>query len=135
MFWLLPFLTYHMAITRLRNIAEHALVPDNDDAFRSSRTTNANWLARLLIAPYWVNYHVAHHLIMHVPCYRLPRFHRYLVDQGYGARMETAPGYFDVLRRAASRPDDEDHPGEIVHDGRNRLKGNFSEGFQQSPAA
>ena len=132
MFWLLPFLTYHMAITRLRNIAEHAIVPDNDDPFRNARTTKTNLLSRLLIAPYWVNYHVEHHLIMHVPCWHLPLMHKTLLADGYGARMETAPGYIDVLRRATSRPDDEDKPGELVHDGRNRLKGNFSEGFTET---
>ena len=106
MFWLLPFLTYHMAITRLRNIAEHAIVPDNNDAFRSSRTTGVTWLDRLVIAPYWVNYHVEHHLIMHVPCYRLPLFHKYLKQEGLEPRMETAKSYWEVLRRATSRPDD-----------------------------
>ena len=49
--WLLPFFTYHMAITRIRNIAEHALVPDNDDPFRNARTTKAGWLARIFLAP------------------------------------------------------------------------------------
>ena len=132
MFWLLPFLTYHMAITRLRNIAEHAIVPDNNDPFRNARTTKTNFLSRLLIAPYWVNYHVEHHLIMHVPCWHLPLLHKTLLADGYGNRMEMAPGYIDVLRRATSRPDDEDRPGEIVHDGRNRLKGNFSEGFSET---
>jgi len=132
MFWLLPFLTYHMAITRLRNIAEHAIVPDNNDPFRNARTTKTNFLSRLLIAPYWVNYHVEHHLLMHVPCWHLPLMHKTLLADGYGDRMETAPSYIDVLRRATSRPDDEDRPGEIVHDGRNRLKGNFSEGFSET---
>ena len=132
MFWLLPFLTYHMAITRLRNIAEHAIVPDNNDPFRNARTTKTNFLSRLLIAPYWVNYHVEHHLIMHVPCWHLPLMHKTLIAEGYGDRMELASGYFDVLRRATSRPNDQDTPGEIVHDGRNRLKGNFSEGFSET---
>jgi fatty acid desaturase len=132
MFWLLPFLTYHMAITRLRNIAEHAIVPDNNDPFRNARTTKTNWLSRLLIAPYWVNYHVEHHLIMHVPCWHLPLMHKTLMATGYGDKMEMASGYIDVLRRASSRPDDEDTPGEIVHDGRNRVKGNFTEGFSET---
>ncbi|MBT5518763.1 MAG: fatty acid desaturase family protein [Rhodobiaceae bacterium] len=134
-FWLLPFLTYHMAITRLRNIAEHAIVPDNDDPFRSSRTTRANGLARIFIAPYWVNYHVEHHLLMHVPCYRLPLFEKTLAAAGLAEKRETAPGYFNVLRRATSRSDSEDGPGDIVHNGRNRLKGNFTDGFSQDPAA
>src|SRR5215472_3807434 len=58
MFWVLPNITWHMVITRVRNIAEHAVVPDNDDVLRSSRTTYATWLERALVAPYWVNYHV-----------------------------------------------------------------------------
>ncbi len=131
LFWVLPFLTYHMAITRLRNIAEHAIVPDNNDPFRNARTTRAGWLARIFIAPYFVNYHVEHHLIMHVPCWRLPLMHKTLLADGYGERMEVSPSYLDVLRRATSRPDDEDKPGDIVHDGRNRLKGNFTEGFSE----
>ncbi len=131
MFWVLPFLTYHMAITRLRNIAEHAIVPDNNDPFRNARTTHAGWLARIFIAPYFVNYHVEHHLIMHVPCWRLPLMHKTLLAEGYGERIELSPSYLDVLRRATSRPDDEDKPGNIVHDGRNRLKGNFTEGFSE----
>ncbi len=133
MFWLLPFMTYHMMITRLRNIAEHALVPDNNDAFRSSRTTKTNWFTRLFIAPYWVNYHVEHHLLMHVPCYRLPLLQKTLIAAGLGERMETASGYFDVLKRASARPNEEDEAGDIVHNGRARVKGNFSEGFSDTP--
>jgi fatty acid desaturase len=33
--WLLPMATWYQAITRVRNIAEHAMVPDNDDDFRA----------------------------------------------------------------------------------------------------
>src|ERR1043166_8596440 len=39
MFWLLPLLTWQQVITRIRNIAEHAVVPDNDDVLRNARTT------------------------------------------------------------------------------------------------
>ncbi len=133
MFWLLPFMTYHMAITRLRNIAEHAVVPNDNDPFRNARTTKTNFLTRLFFAPYWVNYHVEHHLLMYVPCYRLPRLHKTLLANGLGPRMELAKGYVDVLRRACSRPDHEDKPGDMVHDGRKRLAGNFSEGFSNTP--
>jgi fatty acid desaturase len=135
LFWVLPLLTYHMAITRLRNIAEHAVVPDNDDPFRNARTTKAGPLARLLLAPYWVNYHVEHHLLMHVPCYRLPLFHKALMAGGHGDKMEIADNYLDVLRAACSRPDDEDKPGNLVHNGRRRVSGNFTDGFNHPPAA
>ena len=70
---------------------------------------------------------------MHVPCYRLPMFSRYLKKVGLAERRETAKSYWEVLRRATSRPDDEDGPGTIVHDGRKRLKGTFTDGFSETP--
>lgn len=101
--WALPFFIWFPLITRIRNIAEHAVVPDNDDPFRHARTTKANLLWRACVAPYWVNYHVEHHLLMYVPCYNLPRFHRLLMDKGFGTRMEIQPDYPTVLRLATSR--------------------------------
>ncbi|NER03777.1 MAG: hypothetical protein F6K17_14705, partial [Okeania sp. SIO3C4] len=37
--WLLPLATWNQLVTRLRNIAEHAVVPDNEDPMRHARTT------------------------------------------------------------------------------------------------
>ena len=71
-----------MVITRIRNIAEHAVVPDSADPLRNTRTTHANFLERLFIAPYYVNYHLEHHLLFYVPCYNLPRVHRILSAAG-----------------------------------------------------
>lgn len=113
--WVLPFFMWFPLITRIRNIAEHAVVPDNDDPFRNARTTKANWPWRATVAPYWVNYHVEHHLLMWVPCYNLPTFHALLLKKGFGPKMELQPSYFAVLRlatskaiEAASRDDDGD---------------------------
>ncbi len=100
--WLLPLATWYQLVTRIRNIAEHAVVPDNDDPLRNTRTTLANPVERLFIAPYWVNYHLEHHLFMFVPCWRLPAAHRLLVEGGQGSRMEIQRGYRAVLRLAAS---------------------------------
>lgn len=133
MLWLVPFLTWHQAVTRIRNIAEHAMVPDNDDPFRNARTTRTGPLTRLFLAPNWVNYHVEHHLFMWVPCYRLPKLHRYLIENGHGDRMEIRNSYFEVLRMATSRPDDEDRPGELVHNARKRrVAGIVTEGFKET---
>ena len=101
--WVVPYFTWFPMVTRIRNIAEHAMVPDNDDPFRNARTTEANVFWRALVAPYWVNYHVEHHLIMYIPCYRLARFHQLLLAKGYGDMMELKPGYLPVLRLATSR--------------------------------
>jgi len=124
--WVLPFFTYHMAITRIRNIAEHAIVPDNDDPFRNARTTKAGLLARTFIAPYWVNYHVAHHLIMHIPAFQLPKLHDKLIDAGYGPRMEIAESYIDIIKRATGLNDDTLAPPKTK---KPRLKGTMTDGF------
>jgi fatty acid desaturase len=112
--WLLPLLTWMMVITRIRNIAEHAVVPDSGDPLRNTRTTRAGFLTRLFIAPYYVNYHLEHHLLFFVPCYNLPRMHAILSRGPHAVRMEVQPGYAAVLRMATAKPADQDRPGEFV---------------------
>ncbi len=103
--WLVPRATWFQLVTRIRNIAEHALVAkDEPDPLRHARTTRASLLERALIAPYYVNYHCEHHMVMHVPCWSLPRAHRLLTRDGVLARMETAPGYLHVLRAVTQTP-------------------------------
>jgi fatty acid desaturase len=121
--WLLPLLTWQMVITRIRNIAEHAVVPDSNDPLRNTRTTRANFLERLFIAPYYVNYHLEHHLLFYVPCYNLPRVHRILSESRYADRMEVQPNYAAVLRLATARPDHEDRPGNLVSGARRARAG------------
>ena len=102
--WLLPMATWFPLVTRLRNIAEHALT-SGDDPFHQARTTRANFLERLLVAPYWVNYHLEHHLFMHLPCYRLKEAHELLKTKGYTEQMEVQPGYLRVLDLASAKPE------------------------------
>lgn len=100
--WLLPMATWLPMVTRIRNIAEHALVGrDQPDPLRQARTTQANLIERALLAPYWVNYHLEHHLFTQVPCWKLPQAHALLQQRGVTARMEVQPGYAAVLRLAA----------------------------------
>jgi len=101
--WVVPQLTWYRLAVRLRAIAEHAMVPDDGDPLRNARTTAAGPIARALVAPYWMNYHLEHHLLVFVPCWRLRDAHALLVARGFGARMELAAGYWDVVRRATAR--------------------------------
>ena len=96
--WLLPAATWHMLVVRLRNIAEHGGMTRDNDPWRVARTTQANWLSRAFIAPYYVNYHAEHHLFMWTPCYRLPVIHRALRERGLldAHAMPVAPGYSAV---------------------------------------
>lgn len=100
--WIVPLATWNPLVTRLRNIAEHACVGNDIDPWRVARTTLANPIERLFIAPYWVNYHSEHHLFMYVPCYRLKRVHEALAAKGETSRMHVARGYLPVLREAAA---------------------------------
>ncbi len=101
--WLLPMATWLALITRLRNISEHALVAQNEpDPLRHARTTHANLLERLFLAPYWVNYHCEHHMFTQIACWKLPQAHRILARQGVTSRMETQPGYLTMLKLASA---------------------------------
>lgn len=101
--WLLPMATWLPLVSRIRNIAEHALVAqDEADPLRQARTTRTRWIERALIAPYWVNYHAEHHLFTQIPCWNLPEAHALLSQQPVAGRMLTQPGYLRLLRLATS---------------------------------
>lgn len=101
--WLVALATSFQLALRIRNIAEHACTSTGStDPFSHARTTAASLTERALVAPYWVNYHAEHHLVMGVPCYRLPRVHALLLERGYGTRMTLADGYASVMRQVVS---------------------------------
>ena len=121
--WLLPLITWNMVITRIRNIAEHAVVPDSNDPLRNTRTTKASLLERAFIAPYYVNYHLEHHLLFYVPCYNLPKLHEILMRGPYAGHMEVQLGYRRVMEMATAKPASEDQPGVIVNNARRARDG------------
>lgn len=132
--WVLPLLTWFMVITRIRNIAEHAVVPDDRDPFRNTRTTRAGWIERALVAPYYVNYHLEHHLLFYVPCHALPALHRILMAGPHAARMEVRDGYRAVMRMACAKPDAVDARGALVNHARRRRAGTSTVADDQAGA-
>lgn len=102
-FWLLPYLTWFQFVLRVRNIAEHGATEQSENPLQNVRTTRAGPLARLLVAPYWVNYHLEHHMVMHVPCWQLRRMHALLLQKGLGEQMRIAKGYGQALAEAGWR--------------------------------
>ncbi len=85
--WPLPMLTALQPVLRLRAICEHGAPRGTDSpltAARSNRTSGSatNWLARALLFPHHVNYHLEHHLYPAVPHYNLPKLHALLVQKG-----------------------------------------------------
>lgn len=103
-FWLLPLLTWFQLVLRVRNIAEHGAVEASENPLQNVRTTQAGALMRLFVAPYFVNFHLEHHLVMHVPCHNLPRLHALMLDKGFGPEMRIGRTYWEVLRQASARP-------------------------------
>ena len=87
--WIGAFMTTYMVIVRIRQVAEHAAVPDlyDPDPRKNTRTTIPRWWEKLLFAPNQVNYHMEHHFMASVPCYRLRELHQLLVSRG--AYMDT----------------------------------------------
>jgi len=100
--WVLRWATWFHLVTRIRDIAEHGLVGGADDPLRNTRTVGAGLLARALVAPYGVNYHLEHHLLVFVPCWKLPEVHALLLAKDLAGRMERAASYAEVLSRAAA---------------------------------
>jgi fatty acid desaturase len=98
--WILANATTFSLFVRIRSIAEHAVTETSDDPFLNTRTTAANVLARLTVAPHHVNYHLEHHLLPTTPHYRLRRLHALLRERGAYESAKFAPGYADVLRQA-----------------------------------
>tara|TARA_R110002110_G_scaffold184698_5_gene391570 strand:+ start:7575 stop:8477 length:903 start_codon:yes stop_codon:yes gene_type:complete len=98
--WLGTFLTVYMLVIRLRQIAEHAAVPDlyHPDPRYNTRTVDAPWWQRLVLAPNGVNYHLEHHFMASVPCYRLAALRQHLRARRALATVPTFSGYGAVLR-------------------------------------
>ncbi len=99
--WVLAFITTHMLCTRIRQIGEHAGVPDlnNTDPRAHTRTVLTRWWERLFIAPHQIAFHVEHHLLPSVPIYQLPRLHRILRASGYISDSELTQGYSALIKQ------------------------------------
>ncbi len=102
--WLFSYVFVYPAIVRIRQIAEHAAVPqlNAQDPFLNTRTTIANPLVRLIFCPHQVNYHIEHHLFASVPIYRLKALHKHLVEKGGYVDVKTPHGYLSVLKAATA---------------------------------
>jgi fatty acid desaturase len=102
--WVIAYVFIYPAFARIRQVAEHGAVPNlfNTDPRLNTRTTLPRWYERPFISPNFVNYHLEHHLLASVPCYRLPRLHRRLKARGFydGHQAAIAKGYWDVITRA-----------------------------------
>jgi fatty acid desaturase len=91
--WVLPAVTVLQAILRLRAVCEHGAVADLSSPLTAARThapcAGLDWLvARALLFPHHVNYHIEHHMYPAVPHYHLKRLHDLLASRGVLDRSE-----------------------------------------------
>jgi fatty acid desaturase len=101
--WVLPAATLLQAILRVRAIAEHGAPAGYGSALVAARTNLAGPLARAVLFPHHVGYHVEHHLYPAVPHYRLPALHQALESAGVleGAEVRR---FRDTWRRVYADP-------------------------------
>lgn len=122
LFWIVPAVSPHMFLMRIRGIAEHGLpqqmgkmilLPSEGNLFTRSFGTPAKryrwlpvvWLERTLIGSFRVYFHHEHHLFPSVPYYQLERIHRAIAPRVAEANPEVyASGYVAAALRGVQFP-------------------------------
>jgi len=103
--WLIALLTVYQVILRIRGVLEHADV-DQDDGLRNARTiVSSNPLARFMLNPHHVGYHLEHHLYPAVPHYHLPELHQALASDGRFKSALVETSYLRALRGLVTKPE------------------------------
>lgn len=99
--WALAYLIPFPFFMRIRVLADHGAVHDlhSRNPLEHARSTQANWIEKLLLAPHNEHYHLEHHLMPSAPHWNLPKLHAILVRDGVIPSANQATGMLDVLRR------------------------------------
>ena len=100
--WLAPYLTVWRVINRLRSIAEHGGMQRSKDRRQTTHTVRQHLLAKFILVPYNIGWHLAHHVDSGVPFRNLPRLHRALRDSGYVDDTFEYPSYPAIWRALKS---------------------------------
>ncbi len=102
--WAVAYMTVFMLIIRVRQVAEHAAVPDlyDPDTRLNTRTVDAPWWQRLALVPNGVNYHLEHHFMASVPCYRLRELREHLRRKHALDGVPEFDGYGALLRHVVA---------------------------------
>lgn len=98
--WPVAYISTFQFCLRIRAMAEHSMVEDSTDPLRNTRTTYANWFERMFFAPFNVNYHLEHHMMMGVPSYNLPKMHRLIKERGFYEVGLLEKNYWRIVQAA-----------------------------------
>ena len=102
--WFAPYMTVWRVINRLRSIAEHGGMTRSTDRRRTTHSVRQHPLARFMLVPYWIGWHLAHHCDSGIPMRHLRRFHKELVRSGYiadGLEYRSYPALWRALSSGA----------------------------------
>ncbi len=100
--WLAPYLTVWRVINRLRAIAEHGGMQRSRDRRETTHSVRQHPLARFMLVPYRIGWHLAHHVDSGVPFRNLPKLHRAMQESGYiddSLEYRSYPAIWRALRR------------------------------------
>jgi fatty acid desaturase len=103
-FWVLPYLTVWRVINRLRSVAEHGGMQRSADRRESTHSVRQHVPARLLLVPYRIGCHLAHHVDSGVPFRHLPTLHEALRRAGYVDDSFEYPSYPAIWRALRAGP-------------------------------
>lgn len=91
--WVVPYVTIYQVVNRLRSIAEHGGMTRSPDRRETTHHVRQTLVARALMAPHFVGYHLAHHVDSGVPMRNLPKLQAALDADGYAGESITWPSY------------------------------------------
>ena len=100
--WLAPYLTVWRVINRLRSIGEHGGMQQSKDRRLTTHTVKQSLPARLILVPFHIGWHLAHHVDAGVPMAHLPRLHAELRRAGYVTDGLEYRNYTSLWRKLAS---------------------------------
>jgi fatty acid desaturase len=96
--WIGAYITTFQICIRIRSIAEHSVVEDPTNPYLNTRTTYANFIEKMLFAPYNVNFHAEHHMLMSVPPYNLPKMHEFIKAKGFYEKGVLEKNYWNIIK-------------------------------------
>jgi fatty acid desaturase len=105
--WLAPYLTVWRVINRLRSIAEHGGMQRSKDRRLTTHSVKQSPLARFILVPFHIGWHLAHHVDAGVPMANLPKLHAELQRAGYvvdGLEYRSYSALWRKLSSGASLP-------------------------------
>lgn len=100
--WVLPYVAVYQVLNRLRVIAEHGGMTRSADRRRTAHHVRQGWLARAILVPYGVGYHLAHHVDSGVPFRNLPQLQAILESDGYCTEELVWPSYRSLWKALAA---------------------------------